>query len=322
MSTTAPLVSVILPNYNHLPFLQKRIDSILRQTFQDFELIILDDCSTDSSRELLDKYSNNFKVSQIIYNTTNSGSTFSQWQKGFNIAQGEYIWIAESDDYADATFLEKLVGELQQDSKNMIAFSKSHIIDSKGVLLNEDWDRTKVKEDIAVSHFGGVEFVKARMLFNNSIYNASMVVFRKSAIEGVNRQYSNLTYSGDWMFWIDICLQGNVIRYNEKLSYFRQHQQKVTPRAEAKGIRFSEGKIVLQHLFDVLSLSKTQEKVIVGRFIKSLLTNKKFESAELKEKILREVLDFFQKGKSTVFIYEFDKRLNFSNLGVQKNRYL
>ena len=76
-------------------------------------------------------------------------------------------------------------------------------------------------------------------------------MFKKSALKLIDQKYSTLRYSGDWLFWIDLCLQGNVIRYNEKLNFFRQHEQKVTPKAEAKGIRFTEGKVVLEHLIHI-----------------------------------------------------------------------
>lgn len=92
-----PTVSVIVPNYCHAPYLEQRIESILQQTFQDFELILLDDCSTDGSREILERYRNHPKVSGIFYNERNSGSPFKQWKKGlygheiemYTVEQGE-----------------------------------------------------------------------------------------------------------------------------------------------------------------------------------------------------------------------------------------
>ena len=97
-SCAAPLVSVIIPNYNYARFLTERIDSVLSQTFQNFELIILDDCSTDNSREVIERYRSNPKVSHIIYNQSNTGSPFAQWEKGLSVARGKYIWVAEADD--------------------------------------------------------------------------------------------------------------------------------------------------------------------------------------------------------------------------------
>ena len=94
-------VSIIVPNYNHEKYLDERIQSILNQTYQDFEIIILDDCSTDNSKFVIEKFRNNEHVSHIVYNEQNSGSTFKQWERGFELAKGELIWIAESDDSCD-----------------------------------------------------------------------------------------------------------------------------------------------------------------------------------------------------------------------------
>ena len=103
------MVSVIIPNYCHAPYLRQRIDSVLAQSYPDFEVVLLDDCSTDGSREVIERYRNHPRIKQIVYNDRNGGSAFAQWRKGFALTQGEYIWIAESDDYADPAFLERCV---------------------------------------------------------------------------------------------------------------------------------------------------------------------------------------------------------------------
>ena len=84
-----PRVTVVTPNYNHARYLPKRIDSILAQTFQDIELLILDDASTDNSREIIESYSKNQRV-KAIFNQLNTGSTFKQWNLGLSQAKGEY----------------------------------------------------------------------------------------------------------------------------------------------------------------------------------------------------------------------------------------
>ena len=94
-----PLVTVIIPNYNHAKYLRQRIDTVLNQTYTSFEVIILDDCSTDNSKDIILSYKDNPHISNIVLNSENSGSTFKQWNKGFELAKGDYIWIAESDDY-------------------------------------------------------------------------------------------------------------------------------------------------------------------------------------------------------------------------------
>lgn len=121
-------VSVIIPNYNHALFLTQRIQSVLNQSFQDFELILLDDCSTDNSQSIIAQYQHHPKVSHVVYNETNSGSPFKQWAKGVALAQGAYIWIAESDDFAEASFLERCVTQLDKYASVGLVYCDSNII--------------------------------------------------------------------------------------------------------------------------------------------------------------------------------------------------
>ena len=137
-----PTVSVIVPNYNHAAFLEQRIDSVLNQTFQDFEIILIDDCSTDDSVDFLNKFKNHPKVSHFILNEKNSGSPFGQWQRGIELAVGNYIWIAESDDFAEVDFLEKTVSVLNAKPSTVLAYSDSRIIDENGKELGF-WGKSK-----------------------------------------------------------------------------------------------------------------------------------------------------------------------------------
>src|SRR6478672_13632819 len=105
--------SVIIPNYNHAPFLQKRIDSILKQTWQYFELIILDDGSEDNSREIIESYRHHEKVKAIEYNHKNSGLPFLQWKKGIELAANDWVWIAESDDFAAPNYLQEAAKSIE-----------------------------------------------------------------------------------------------------------------------------------------------------------------------------------------------------------------
>ena len=87
-------VSVIIPNNNYENFIEERIDSVLKQTYPIYELIILDDCSIDNSvkkiMSVMEKYEGIIKY-KIVVNKENSKSVFSQWQKGFKESNGDYI---------------------------------------------------------------------------------------------------------------------------------------------------------------------------------------------------------------------------------------
>lgn len=130
-----PLVSVVVPNYNYARYLPERMESIFSQTFQDYEVILLDDCSTDNSKEIIEQYRNHPKVSAIVYNDQNSGSPFKQWRKGVEMAKGKYVWIAESDDSAKPEFLATGVNLLEENPEAVLAFMGADIMDGDGKSL-------------------------------------------------------------------------------------------------------------------------------------------------------------------------------------------
>lgn len=108
----------------------------MNQIFQDFELIILDDCSTDNSKEIIEMYRGNEKITQIIYNDANSGSTFLQWKKGIELAKGEYKWIAESDDYSHPQFLETVLKNFSE-KRCSVVYCQSDRVDENNIVT--DW---------------------------------------------------------------------------------------------------------------------------------------------------------------------------------------
>lgn len=230
-----PLVSVIIPNYNYAHFLAQRIDSVLNQSYQNIEIIILDDCSTDNSCEIIDKYKDEKKVKHIIYNKVNSGSTFKQWDKGFENATGEFIWIAECDDYAAPTFLEELVHIMQNDKTIKIGFSNSYWVTPERTFINR---RCTIKKTSKI--YNGKKFIKSHMLKGNYIYNASMAIFRRDSIPYTDFDYKNYKSCGDKLFWISIANTGKVLYLCKPLNYFRIHSNKVTNKSIANGTLFKE----------------------------------------------------------------------------------
>jgi glycosyltransferase involved in cell wall biosynthesis len=231
-----PNVSVIVPNYNHAPYLCQRIESILNQTYQDYELILLDDCSTDNSKDILLKYKNHQKVSHCIFNEINSGSTFKQWDKGIGLAKGKYIWLAESDDWADSSFLEILVNQIESNPNVVVAFCQSFHIDKNGMIVS----KTFLSYEIMIEE--GKSFIRHRMTTGNAIYNASMCLFKKSVYMDVSReQYGKMKYCGDWFLWSLLCEHGDVVELKKQLNYFRQHDKNVSASAELNGLLIFEG---------------------------------------------------------------------------------
>lgn len=227
-------VSVIVPCYNHAPYLQARIDSILNQTYQNFELILLDDLSPDNSAEILLSYKNHPTVSHCIINEKNSGSTFAQWNKGIELAKGDLVWIAESDDVADLNFLEKLVPQFEKNPNLTLAYCQSYRMDSEGVVTGDwknhtdDIDSEKFKVDFTMS---GLEYVSKYLIIRNTIPNASAVIFKKQTYIHVGKANGDLKYNGDWEIWSKIVSEGDIFYSSQKLNYFRYHATSVIANA-------------------------------------------------------------------------------------------
>lgn len=238
-----PLVSVIVPNYNHSLFLKERIDSILNQSFKEFELIILDDCSTDNSSEIIKRYQDNEYVSHIVINKENSGSPFKQWSKGFELAKGELIWIAESDDACNDSFLATLVKEFQKDNNCTLAFCRSIKIDTENRPIGEEGLKNNF-------HMNGLKFIKKHLSRYNYIANASSAVFKKSILDKIDYSYTNYRGCGDWILWTEIVSYGNVAYCNSPLNYFRIHGSNTTMSQAFNGKNEIEGANVYKFMLN------------------------------------------------------------------------
>jgi glycosyltransferase involved in cell wall biosynthesis len=228
--TMNPLVSIILPNYNHGRFLAERLESILGQTFQDFELIILDDASEDNSVEVIQETIAELPH-RLVLNKANSGCPCAQWIQGILMAKGRYLWIAESDDACETTFLSKMVSSLQNGT--VLAYCRTKAIDREGNSISgqrfwpDTFDSNQWKSPFSLS---SRNLCRDYMVRGNIIANASSVVFQKPT-KIVLEQLANATkgtrFTGDWLFWCHfLMLTGGMVHFDStELSSFRFHDQ-------------------------------------------------------------------------------------------------
>lgn len=239
-----PHVSVIIPNYNHALYLDARIQSVLNQTYQNFELIILDDCSTDNSREIIAKYRSDKHIVQVIYNEQNCGKVFTQWKRGIELARGELIWIAESDDVSDLNFLESLVSKFEKHPSLSLAFCKSWMFDNDG----NQWKANQ--NTVSEGFYDGKTFISNVMSNGCIMYNASACLFRKKVFFEIDNTYTTFKASGDRMFWMLICEHGDVYVAEERMNHYRKHGMNVTDRSFLKGINQKEAKRIMDYIIE------------------------------------------------------------------------
>lgn len=229
-----PIVSIIVPNFNHSNFLDQRISSILSQAFQDFEIILLDDCSDDNSIDILKPYKNHPKVSHLIINEENSGSVFRQWKKGLEYASGKYIWFAESDDWADKTFLSSLVSIMEGDDSIGLAYCDSNVIRDNDVVdrfsnLKSKWfNSSKWKQNYLAD---GLKEIEESLLIDCTINNASAVLLRRKLLAEVKPFDLGLQYTGDWYTYLKVASISKVAYLAKALNNYREHEANVSKNA-------------------------------------------------------------------------------------------
>lgn len=308
-----PLVSVIVPNYNYADYLPLRIRSVLNQSFRDMEVILLDDASSDHSMEVLQRYQQEDpRVSAVVRNEQNSGSPFRQWKKGMELARGTYIWIAESDDYADCSFLRKTVSLLEQYPAAAYCFTGSYVVDESGHVLDKDmdcWTKQQQQNPMGYKVFPGKDYVARNLYWMNYVYNASGVLFRKQAFQLLtDDQWASMRYCGDWRFWIFMALQGDVIELYERLNYFRKHPDSVTVDSKQSDGAYAacmrECMAVTCAVEDSLSLCLYKRMLTYGGYYKD------FKRQPVGDDVRQELLQELRRRYPAVRLAYWVERLN------------
>ena len=254
----APVVSAIVPNYNHADFLSQRLGSILGQTYRDYEIIVLDDASSDASLEVIAGIVADVSCARVVANEANSGNVFRQWAKGLSLARGTFSWVAESDDWCDATFLERLIS-LTVDERVVIAAGRTiPFFDGKfdpapmDGYLNQQcpglFDKPFVLEgDIFVNNGMGAACL---------LVNASGLIMRTSIVRlytGVGEGYR---MAGDWATYLHILRHGRVAYTPMAENYFRRHAGSTVHKLEGTPTYFDERRRIAALVYDLFPVSQ------------------------------------------------------------------
>ncbi len=251
------MISIIIPNYNHAAFLQQRLNSVFQQTYQNFEVILLDDASTDASVAILNEYKDHPKVSHLVINERNSGSPFKQWQKGIALAKGEYVWIAESDDINAMNFLEICLTQLNNDVN--IGLMATALIQFNHT--GETGRVTAFKEGVYV----GNEININNLSRGNCFQNASSVIFKRSLVNNeVLKGLDRFRICGDWWLWVNILKHSNLGYTDKFLTHYRKHQGATTADLWNNSIFYLEVSFITSKLFQWHNFNNDKKERIIN----------------------------------------------------------
>jgi glycosyltransferase involved in cell wall biosynthesis len=283
-------VSAIVPNYNYKKYLASRIQSLVNQTYPIYQLIILDDASTDNSCEFLKDLAQSLKINPTLHiNQTNSGSVFKQWSKGIELSKGDAIWIAEADDLAE----DQLLKELAPDFLNpeiVLSYCESKQIDENGRLLANNYlEYTRsVSESFEKDYcVQGKEEISRALAIKNTIPNVSGVVFRKTTLQSIFEKYrpeiEQLTIAGDWLIYLQILKFGKIKHSKKNFNLHRRHSSSVTQSTMLQ--RHLREVAQMQNLASQIVVVPDETKKAAKQYLQVLITQFNLDPQELKDVI-------------------------------------
>lgn len=215
------MISVIIPSYNHEKYIQRCIDSVLKQTYEDFELIIIDDGSKDNSNQIIASYSD----SRITYIKQENSGAHNTINRGLSLAKGEYFTILNSDDEYDIQRFQKCMDVFKHDKEIDFISTWMNIVDDKGKILGvkEAWKNMQPWEikNENLSFLDSNNYV-LNALMANFVATTSNMIFKSKVYEKIGGM-RNLRFAHDWDFLLRVCSQYHCYNLEESLMNYRVH---------------------------------------------------------------------------------------------------
>jgi len=242
-ATATPKVSVIIPLYNHEHYVREAVCSVLEQTFQDFELLIINDGSTDKSEEVVKGISDK-RIKYICQDNRGAAGTIN---RGVQLARGEFVSVLNSDDMYDIHRLEECLGIFEKDSSVSAVFSHLEFIDGEGKFIKyhrgaeENWTYHQPE-----TSFKGEHNIVLDLLAGNFLITTSNLFCRKNAFERVG-YFSNLKYAHDYEFFLKLCHHYKTYVVQRPLLKYRVHGSN-TLKEDDPAVNFEVG-LVLSDFF-------------------------------------------------------------------------
>lgn len=238
-----PTLAVVMPNYNHARLLPRALDALLKQSFKASEIIVLDDCSTDNSRDVLKDYASRFPEMKVIENVENLGAV-GNMNKGLSLVNSDYVCYAAADDFVHPGFFEKVISGLAKNRGLGLGFSVGEWID----------EATGVVSHVGAGLSGEDESLGCEALIEAEIGGRLMIpsnacIFRVDALREVGGFDPQLKWHCDWFSMYTLAFRYGICFVPEPLAVFFMHAAGYSARTDEK-VKEHEG--VMKAIVDKL----------------------------------------------------------------------
>lgn len=241
-----PRVSILLQTYNQAQYLDESVASLLSQTWQDFELRIVDDCSPDDTWQVLQKYQGLPRVT-LVRNPHNLGQHASTNLHMASLS-GELVLFASGDDVYYPRLLERQVDAFESDPAIVLVHVNGHMIDSESKFfkLISNWYKEELESDDYLRQIADIlrqDHVLSGPLFrkyliltsNNLIASHSTCLVRRAALDAAGPFDETLPQVSDWDMWLRIAEHGDVAYLAEPLVGWRRHTESLSAVMQVSG---------------------------------------------------------------------------------------
>lgn len=242
-----PLFSLIIPAYNAEDFLAECFDSILRQTCDNYEVILIDDGSTDSTFTIAREYKNLFGERLIVKNQDNKGAYVAR-AYGYSLAQGEYVLSVDADDFLRRDALEVIAGEIERSAPDIVAYEISHDPLFRSMKKMFPYNTARYVTGIS----GRIELINLSL--NTYAFNClSTKAIKSELLKNVtySEESRSLSFAEDFLLSMFVLDQAQSFVYLPyALYYYRQHEASITHQSLSKNI--DDARIVHDLFSDLL----------------------------------------------------------------------
>ncbi len=237
-------ISVAVMSYNHASFLSQRLASVFAQSFPVREVLVLDDASSDDSVAVARATAQDWhRDITVVALTENSGQAIGQWRRAAEMAQGEFLWLAESDDAAEPAMLARLASMLASSPNVDLAFCDSRAIDGAGCTLFPNHLAYYTAHGAAAltrtTLFEARDFARRFLAERNLLVNVSAVLWRRTALlaalDRCGTELASWRLAADWRLYVEVLAEsaGCVAYIAEPLNMHRRHKAGVTASTTA-----------------------------------------------------------------------------------------